>query len=150
MDRKTKRECIKRNQDAVLQAYADCSMRYLNYENVARAALRNLKFKAPFALPAREFQLQIGLALSQDRAYNEFDAIATPLELTEKLRGTKARYRIAREGSVCIYVEGLTKAQATSLVDTTYGRFNPSSLLDGLKVDEASIEPDGSVRLWWD
>jgi hypothetical protein len=110
--------------NSIIQAYSDCN----DVEGE-----RDLGFKS-----ARYFDGPTALAIVSvaiPDGYNAFDS-SVMAELVEAF--PKAVFTIAREGSVCIYVHlgqrlWLNRgAQAFS------------------KVDEFSVEADGTLRLWWD
>ncbi len=125
---------------AAVTAYADCN-ELLPAES--RHTLRNLSFRAPHPLSAADATKVVKAMLGTEGTYNEF-SVDVFKALTRTLNRTKATYRIAREGSVCIYVENLNPALESLL--------QQSSTIRALKVDECNrgARIPGTVRLWWD
>jgi hypothetical protein len=108
--------------DAVRQAYSDCHPRDDN-----PLQDRNLNFRAAAAVPLAD-AVEI-LAAAVPDGYNNFQAANL------KLLPPACQVVIAREGSVCIYVEGQL---------TAHDAF-------GLEADEFSFDPDSNeTRIWWD
>jgi len=102
----------------VALAYADC----WDYDN----GKRNLDFKGAYC-NADTFLQQAEFT----GAYNEFDMVTA--NALVKYFGKNAQYRLAREGSVCVYIKGYTRCPS-------YGSF------DADEIDEENKE----IRLWWD
>ena len=104
--------------DEVLLAYSDCHEREGYGE-------RNLNFKATQKV-SRDTAVDI-MTIAVPHGYNEFKA-----SHLQKLPGN-AVITIAREYSVCIYVEGQVKR------------------VPGMKADEWSYDPaTNETRIWWD
>lgn len=112
----------------VLTAYADC-------HEVKVKGERNLSYLASRAVGGKEFVTLMNEALPG--GYNDFDLDAA--ERVVNAFGEDAKYTIAREGSVCVYVK-------------------PKKVLDSIRegiqlgrlADEFSYQGDGVFRLWWD
>lgn len=120
---------ITRTAFEVMEAYADmCFASEAGF-------VRNLDFKASLAIPAVEF---VRIMMTVVPGYNEFYGAFTCSEMVGMFPET-ARYRIAREGSVCIYVENHGK-------DPTH----LDVIRDHLQADECDLQEDGSIRFWWD
>lgn len=128
---------------AAQRAYADCAVgEVLNLPGNVQHELRKLDWRSPYYLPVPLACAAMSAAVQN---YNEFSikslaAIARLFHSSEML--------IAREGSPCVYIK---TGETYSNVDT--GRINPhelSSLRRLTGADEASIEKDGVLRLWWD
>lgn len=109
---------------SILQAYSDCCD--IDGE-------RDLGFKASMALDAETASSVLAVAVPD--GYNAFDS-SVFAEVVEAF--PKATFTIAREGSVCVYVNLGTRVWLSRGVQPF------------LKVDELSVETDGTLRLWWD
>lgn len=101
----------------VMKAYADCHM---SWERGAK--LRNLDFRASMPVPAPVAAEIMKKAVPD--GYNAFSA-----QILSKIDGEVV---IAREGSVCVYVQN--------------GAYIPKPLME----DERSVTENGETRLWWD
>jgi hypothetical protein len=115
---------------AVLRAYADCHGNNDSFVEPMRD--RNLNFCHALAI-SKTAAVKIMKKAIPD-GYNEFDA-----ELLDQLP-RESRIRIAREGSVCVYVETPNGSQINQ---------------EGLKADEFDLyqtNSDGTQthRIWWD
>lgn len=96
---------------------------------------RKLQWRAKFAVRVENALEIMREALADDGSYNEF----TP-ELLHNIRPTLPVV-LARENSVCMYI--LDWKEDWLLPDR-------ARTIQALKCDEYSVQPDGSLRLWWD
>jgi hypothetical protein len=97
---------------------------------------RNLHFKAPRTVSVTRAAEIMRQAVPD--SYNEFTA-----DLIDKI-GTvapKARVTLAREMSVCLYLKD-SKESLQKVMDLHDE--------NALRADECDLEPDGTLRLWWD
>lgn len=112
---------------------------------------RDLNYKSKATFTPSEF---VGLFQAICPSYNNFK----PGFVGQVLRRFPVKVRPAREGSVCLYIEG-NEADLKALASLG-GRFapmnpdSPTSLYEyrghPLKADEISFGKDGTLRLWWD
>jgi hypothetical protein len=108
-----------------LSAYSDC-------HSEEEFGPRDLNFKATAAVYGPYLLLIMGRAVPN--GYNAFE-VERSLGRLVAACGPKAKYYIAREGSVCIYVK-VPKGVCVPLRCTN--------------ADEVSLEVDGTLRFWWD
>lgn len=114
------------------RAYGDC--------NSAGFAFRQLDWRCAHTVSARQFvkliEECIGVA-----GYNNFT-----IETAKRIAAVApfARYRLAREGSVCVYIKA-TPAERAALAACDHGadEFGSGRVY-------GALEPDGTLRLWWD
>lgn len=109
-----------------LRAYSDCNEQF-PFDD------RNLNFRAETPVSLAEAAEILGEAIPG--GYNEFSA---KLILKIQKVAPNCQVYMAREGSVCLYLQG-----------------EPEDLkkirkMKCLHVDECDFEPDGTLRLWWD
>ena len=74
--------------------------------------------------------------------YNEF-GVSIARDLVN-VAGEDSMYRLAREGSVAVYVKLTPERMKTNV------HFHQKDLEDVLEVDEFTLEDNGEYRLWWD
>jgi hypothetical protein len=125
-------------------AYADCAALVPESE-------RNLDFKDTGTLNSARLIKTFETAIPD--GYNAFDADVVKA-LVRIVGKVPVKYRVAREGSVCIYIEGCTPSLAALLFQHNTRRI--------LRTDEVSIEggrmntspirfgSKTTIRLWWD
>jgi hypothetical protein len=113
----------------VMKSYADCNS-YIKG--------RNLDYRASEAVNSDDLIEIINKAIPD--GYNNFNSQS--LNQIASIFGIKAQYWIARENSPCLYV----KPDPTKIV-----WFNrPRIGVEELGADEMTLQPDGTIRLWWD
>jgi hypothetical protein len=117
--------------DETKLAYCDSTM---PWEKAVK--YRNLSFRASKPVEVMEavkiMTSALGLKHCDENGYNEF----SPSQLG--LLPVGSMVTLAREGSVCVYVTLPQGAQFTEKQSRD------------MKADEYHIEPDGTIRLWWD
>jgi len=106
-------------EETIREAYADC---WLPWDEGSQR--RNLDFRATSAVSRDEARRILHAAIPG--GYNEFEA-----DLVLKLP-SGAKITIAREGSVCLYIQNASFSQCSRL-----------------EADEIHNE-NGEIRLWWD
>lgn len=104
----------------IMAAYADCWM-----DGEAGYKRRNLQFKSNTFVSLPDAKRIVAKAIPQ--GYNEFNAA-----VLDKFPDY-AKFKIAREGSPCLYVKG---------------RLLPNRECVG--ADEMNDQSDGTTRFWWD
>jgi hypothetical protein len=112
------------------RAYADCQS-----QSDAAYQKRNLNFRASKAVPsvdACEIMCHALNCKSHVSGYNEF----RPSHLLQL--PAMSEVWLAREGSVCVYAK------------IPEGESFDQDNADAMMADEFSVEPNGSIRLWWD
>jgi hypothetical protein len=71
--------------------------------------------------------------IATGEAYNAFESISVAKTIREV--DPKAEVFVAREGSVCLYIK----------------TEHPDEMIKALdSADEADMQPDGTIRFWWD
>lgn len=110
---------------SIIQAYSDCC--------ISDTKGRNLDFKAARAVNGMD-AIRI-MSVATPHGYNDFDS-SVLAEVVEYF-GEGAEYTLARENSVCVYVK-------------VHGRHWLNRKPRTFRVDEISVEDDGTFRLWWD
>lgn len=113
------------------KAYCDSTM---EWEKAVK--LRNLSYKASTPVSVNEavaiMTKALGVIAPHENGYNDF----CPAQLSLLPKGSMVT--LAREGSVCVYVK-IPKGERFTELDSR-----------AMRADEFSVEPDGSIRLWWD
>jgi hypothetical protein len=115
-----------------MRAYGDC--------NKMGHAVRNTNWRSSHTVSALQF-VQLIEACIGPEGYNNFT-----IETAKLLAAAapNARYTLAREGSVCVYIKAsLAERVALSICDHGADEFGSGRVYGGL-------EPDGTLRLWWD
>jgi hypothetical protein len=108
----------------VTLAYIDCNINIKILSEHAKE-IRNLDFRASACVsPEEAFNILTDAGVD---SYNGFD-----VDVLKKLP-KESRIRIAREGSVCLYVEGDGLPSKEELVADEYDEWEP-----------------GVTRIWWD
>jgi hypothetical protein len=122
---------MKKGYKAILKAYADCHS-IPGYHHTDR----NLKFKSGVWLDPQDCYSIMSKAVSEGyNAYNS-DVLKQVLDYF----GDQAKYKIAREGSVCLYVKTLNELCINRMF----------TFINDCFIDEVHLQKDSTIRLWWD
>lgn len=114
--------------EEIIKAYSDCN-------GIYESAKRKLDFKASGALSLNEAKEAMKQAIPN--GYNEFTA--SKLRVLDAVIDTEVKCWVAREGSVCLYLENHGQKEA-----------DLPELIEILSADEVDILRDGQLRIWWD
>lgn len=127
-------------EEEVMAAYSDCNQDSYKYGS----GERNLHFRASEQVSVEEAQRIMEKAIPG--GYNAFKA-----DLLDHLP-TECKVQIAREYSVCIYVEFTEEVSRPSLFDAGRDAWAAMNAAEVDRVQEYSdVTTDGFiVRFWWD
>ena len=120
----------------VLKAYADCNNHFDN-------SLRDLNFKASdylYLTTAKDI-----LEEAMPNGYNNFEV--EKLKFIDDMCGSLCKVWIARESSVCLYIEqrneNVFHSKKLDDADLEYLKLK-------LAADEITKDDNGIIRIWWD
>ena len=126
LDKIARENNLSANEKSCLFAYADSALIDFDFDETKK--IRNLDFKCSEPMSGDRYKLVMNLCVPD--AYNEFDS--DKIDMIVKYYES-AKYYIAREGSVCVYIGSCKQLPPD-------GAFY---------ADEISIEGK-QQRIWWD